>query len=106
MSRVYLDWNATAPLRPEAREAMSEAFDVIGNPSSVHAEGRAAKMLLERSREEIAEALGASRADIVFTSGSTEAAALALEGQGGDSWIEVRHTTCSPTASCRIIYAI
>ena len=82
MSRVYLDWNATAPLRPEAREAMSEAFDVIGNPSSVHAEGRAAKMLLERSREEIAEALGASRADIVFTSGSTEAAALALEGQG------------------------
>ncbi|MFC0340320.1 cysteine desulfurase family protein [Paracoccus niistensis] len=82
MSRVYLDWNATAPLRPEARAAMAEAFDVIGNPSSVHAEGRAAKMLLERSREEIAEALGASRADIVFTSGSTEAAALALDGQG------------------------
>ena len=69
MSRVYLDWNATAPLRPEARAAMAAAFDVIGNPSSVHAEGRAAKMLLERSREELAEALGASRADIVFTSG-------------------------------------
>lgn len=82
MSRVYLDWNATAPLRPEARAAMAEAFDVIGNPSSVHAEGRAAKMLLERSREDLAEALGASRADIVFTSGSTEAAALALDGQG------------------------
>ena len=82
MTRIYLDWNATTPLRPEARAAMAEAFDVIGNPSSVHAEGRAAKMLLERSREEIAEALGASRADIVFTSGSTEAASLALEGQG------------------------
>ncbi|MBB1497188.1 cysteine desulfurase family protein [Paracoccus sp. MC1862] len=82
MSRVYLDWNATAPLRPDARAAMAGAFDIIGNPSSVHAEGRAAKMLLERSREELAETLGASRADIVFTSGSTEAAALALEGQG------------------------
>lgn len=82
MSRVYLDWNATAPLRPEARAAMTDALDVIGNPSSVHAEGRAARMLLERSREELAEALGAARADIVFTSGATEAAALALEGQG------------------------
>ena len=82
MSRVYLDWNATAPLRPEARAAMAAAMDVIGNPSSVHAEGRAAKMLLERCREQIAEALGAAQADIVFTSGATEAAALALEGQG------------------------
>ena len=82
MTRAYLDWNATAPLRPEARAAMAEAFAIIGNPSSVHAEGRAAKMLLERSREDLAEALGASRADIIFTSGATEAAALALEGQG------------------------
>ena len=82
MSRVYLDWNATAPLRPEARAAMADAMDVIGNPSSVHAEGRAAKMLLERCREQLAEALGAAQADIVFTSGATEAAALALEGQG------------------------
>lgn len=82
MNRVYLDWNATAPLRPEARAAMAEAMDIVGNPSSVHAEGRAAKMLLERARETVAEALGAAQADIVFTSGSTEAAALALEGQG------------------------
>ena len=58
--RVYLDWNATAPLRPEARAAMAAAMDVIGNPSSVHAEGRAAKMLLERCREQVAEALGAA----------------------------------------------
>lgn len=82
MSRVYLDWNATAPLRPEARAAMAAAMDVVGNPSSVHAEGRAARMLLERSRETLAEALGAAQADLVFTSGATEAAALALEGQG------------------------
>ncbi|MGB5870638.1 MAG: aminotransferase, partial [Albidovulum sp.] len=53
-ARVYLDWNATAPLRPEAREAMLAAFDLAGNPSSVHAEGRAAKMLIERAREDVA----------------------------------------------------
>ena len=81
MSRAYLDWNATAPLRPEARAAMLDALDVAGNPSSVHAEGRAAKALMERCRAEIAEAFGAASADIVFTSGATEAAALALHGR-------------------------
>ena len=82
MARVYLDWNATAPLRPEARAAMIEAMDVIGNPSSVHAEGRAAKALMERARGQIAVALGAQAADIIFVSGATEAAALALAGRG------------------------
>lgn len=82
MSRVYLDWNATTPLRPEARAAMIETMAVIGNPSSVHAEGRAAKMLMERSRERIAASLGAEGADVVFTSGTTEAAAMMLAGQG------------------------
>lgn len=82
MSRVYLDWNATTPLRPEARAAMAAAMDVVGNPSSVHAEGRAAKALLERSRAKIAAALGAEGADLVFTSGATEAAALACAGRG------------------------
>ncbi len=82
MSRVYLDWNATTPLRPEAREAMAAAMDVVGNPSSVHAEGRAAKALMERSRAKIAAALGAEGADLVFTSGATEAAALACAGRG------------------------
>lgn len=81
MNRVYLDWNATAPLRPEAKAAMIEAMDLVGNPSSVHAEGRAAKMLMERSRERIAATLGAEGADIVFTSGTTEAAAMVLAGQ-------------------------
>ncbi len=82
MSRIYLDWNATTPLRPEARAAMVQAMDVAGNPSSVHAEGRAAKKLIEQSRERLAAALVAEGADIVFTSGATEAAALALEGRG------------------------
>ena len=82
MSRIYLDWNATTPLRVEARAAMISAMDVLGNPSSVHAEGRAAKTLMERSRAAVAAALGAEGADIVFTSGATEAAALACAGRG------------------------
>lgn len=82
MKRVYLDHNATTPLRPEARAAMIAAMDVCGNPSSVHAEGRAAKSLIEKARAQIAAAFGADGADLVFTSGSTEGAALALEGRG------------------------
>ena len=82
MSRTYLDWNATAPLRPEARLAMAAAMDLIGNPSSVHAEGRAARALMERARVSIAAALGADGSDIIFTSGATEAAALACGGHG------------------------
>jgi cysteine desulfurase len=82
MSRVYLDWNATAPLRAEAKAAMVAAMEIVGNPSSVHAEGRAAKGLRERARGQIAAALGAEGADIVFTSGATEAAALACAGRG------------------------
>ncbi|QYK40385.1 MAG: aminotransferase class V-fold PLP-dependent enzyme [Paracoccaceae bacterium] len=82
MARAYLDWNATAPLRAEARAAMIAAMDLVGNPSSVHLEGRAAKALVERARAQVAEALGAMAADIVFTSGATEAAALACAGRG------------------------
>ncbi|MBD0864310.1 MAG: aminotransferase class V-fold PLP-dependent enzyme [Rhodobacteraceae bacterium] len=79
--RVYLDYNAAAFLRPEARAAMTAAMDVVGNPSSVHAEGRAAKGLLERARVQVATAFGADGADVVFTSGATEAAALACAGR-------------------------
>lgn len=75
--RVYLDWNATTPLRPEARAAMAAAFD-LGNPSSVHGEGRKARGALDRAREQVAAALGARPQDVVFTSGGTEANALAL----------------------------
>lgn len=80
--RVYLDHNATMPLRPEAKAAMVDAMEVAGNPSSVHAEGRAAKALIERARGRIAEGLGALDADIVFVSGATEGAALACAGRG------------------------
>ena len=80
--RVYLDWNATTPLRAEAREAMIAAMVVVGNPSSVHAEGRKAKGLVEIAREQVASALGADGADVIFTSGATEAAALAFSGRG------------------------
>src|SRR4051812_15666265 len=76
--RVYLDWNATTPLRPEAREAMAVAWDLAGNPSSVHTEGRQARRLVEEARVGIAGAVGASPRNVVFTSGGTEANALAL----------------------------
>jgi cysteine desulfurase len=76
--RVYLDWNATAPLRPEARAAMLAALDAIGNPSSVHHEGRAARRLVEQAREQVAALVGAEPRNVVFTSGGTEANAMAL----------------------------
>ena len=76
--RVYLDWNATTPLRPEAREAMAAAWDHLGNPSSVHAEGRLARRLVEDARAAVSGAVGALPRNVVFTSGGTEANALAL----------------------------
>jgi cysteine desulfurase len=76
--RVYLDWNATTPLRPEARDAMAASWDLCGNPSSVHAEGRQARRLVEDSRASVAGAIGAQPRNVVFTSGGTEANVLAL----------------------------
>ena len=78
----YLDANASEPLRPEAREAMLAALDVTGNPSSVHRAGRAARRLLEDARETLADRFGGSPADLVFTSGGTEADALAIHALG------------------------
>ncbi|MGX9353967.1 cysteine desulfurase family protein [Roseobacteraceae bacterium S113] len=80
-TRVYLDYNATSPVCAAARAAMISAMDVVGNPSSVHGEGRTAKGLIEKARAQVAAALGADGADIVFTSGATEAAALACAGR-------------------------
>jgi cysteine desulfurase len=77
-NRVYLDWNATTPLRPEARAAMAAAWDLSGNPSSVHAEGRATRRLVEDARAAVAAAVGADPRNVVFTSGGTEANSLAL----------------------------
>ncbi|RZN11510.1 cysteine desulfurase family protein [Bradyrhizobium sp. Leo121] len=77
-NRVYLDWNATTPLRPEAKAAMAVAWELCGNPSSVHAEGRQARRLVEDARSAIAAAVGAKAQDVVFASGGTEANVLAL----------------------------
>ena len=78
--RTYCDYNATAPLRPEAAAAMSGALRLTGNPSSVHAEGRKARAAVEGARETVAASVGACRDDIAFVSGGTEAVGLALRG--------------------------
>ncbi len=77
-TRVYLDFNATAPLRAEAREAAITAMETIGNPSSVHAEGRAARRIVEDARSEVARLAGVSSRCVTFVSGGTEAANAAL----------------------------
>ena len=79
MSRVYLDYNASAPMRPEAIEAMNRAFAAPGNPSSVHAAGRAARAMVEDARNAVAALIGGPASTVVFTSGGTEANALAIE---------------------------
>ncbi len=76
--RAYLDYNATAPLRPEARAAVLAALDCLGNPSSIHAEGRAARAIVEEARRAVADMAGVAPRCVVFTSGGTEAANLAL----------------------------
>ena len=80
----YLDWNATAPLRPQAAAAMSEALRRWGNPSSVHRRGRAARHIVERAREPVAALLGdVDPSAVIFVSGGTEANHLALKGVHG-----------------------
>jgi cysteine desulfurase len=76
--RSYFDWNATAPLRAEAGEAFAQALAVAGNPSSVHAEGRAVRRLVEEAREEVAALVGAHATDVFFTATGTEANMMAL----------------------------
>ncbi len=76
--RTYLDWNATAPLRPEAKAAMLAALEQTGNPSSVHAEGRRVRAIVERARKQVAALVGAETHNVIFTSGATEAATHVL----------------------------
>jgi cysteine desulfurase len=76
--RTYLDHNATSPLRPAARDAMLAALDLAGNPSSIHAEGRAARHVIETARAEIASFVGTAAKNVIFTSGATEALNLVL----------------------------
>ena len=75
---IYLDHNATTPVRPEAAEAVAAALTATGNPSSVHGAGRRARMLVEDARERVAALVGARAEDVIFTSGGTEANNLAL----------------------------
>lgn len=86
-ARSYLDWAASAPLRPEARAAVVEALSLAGNPSSVHAEGRRARAAVEAARAAVAALAGAPSAEVIFTSGATEANVTALDpalcGEGG-----------------------
>jgi cysteine desulfurase len=79
MSPVYLDYNATAPIRPEAAEAVARALAVGGNPSSIHASGRAARGVVEQARAQVARLVGATAETLLFTSGGTEANALAID---------------------------
>ncbi len=78
----YLDHNATTPLRPQAAQAVMRAFAHVGNPSSVHSFGRAVRRVLEEAREQVAALVSARPADVIFTSGGTEANNLALRGCG------------------------
>jgi len=77
---IYLDNNASTPMDPEVREAVSGAMDAYGNPSSVHSYGRRARRVVEEARDEVARLVGARPEEIFFTSGGTEANALAIFG--------------------------
>src|SRR4029079_3570241 len=77
-NRVYFDANAGSPMLPEVRSAVISALGDAANASSVHAEGRRARALIETAREDVAASIGAQPENVIFTSGATEAAALAL----------------------------
>lgn len=77
---IYLDYAATAPLRPEVLSAYTEALGIVGNPSSIHGAGQAARALLETGREQIAASLGAEAVEVVLTGGGTEAVNLGIKG--------------------------
>jgi cysteine desulfurase len=84
MTLLYLDHNATTPLHPDARQAMLEAMDVVGNASSIHQYGRQVRALVEQARQNVADYFQTKPADIIFTSGATEANHLALCGFEGN----------------------
>jgi cysteine desulfurase len=90
----YLDHNATSPLRPESLSAITHALAIGGNPSSIHARGRAARAVMEDAREKVAAMAGAGQGEVIFTSGATEANYLALFGavEGSLAEKEVRIT--------------
>ncbi len=90
-ARAFFDWNAGAPLAPEARAAAARALDLSGNPSGAHAEGRAARAAIERARTQVAALAGCDPEQVIFTSGATEAAALAARNLGPLSGGAIEH---------------
>src|SRR5215468_2076890 len=97
--RIYLDHNAGAPLRAEVRAAMVAALGPAANPSSAHREGARARSAVEAARADVAALIGARPADIVFTSGATEANNLALRGTtGGVVTTAIEHASVLETA--------
>lgn len=101
----YLDHNATTPVRPEAVRAVADALGLAGNPSSVHGAGRAARRLLEESRETIAALVHADPAGVIFTSGGSEANGLALTGLGRRTVIAsaIEHPSVLKAAQCHVL---
>ena len=97
-ARAYLDWNATAPLRSEAREAVSASLAACGNPSSVHTAGRAARARIEEARDDVAALVGALPGQVTFTSGGSEANALALSGHRRVLVSAIEHDSVSANA--------
>lgn len=100
-SRIYLDHAATTPVNAAARAAMAAALDVMGNPSSVHAGGRAANGVVESARDAVARFAGAAPEQIIFTSGGTEALALALHGVRGPTRVLAGATEHSAVLGAR-----
>lgn len=98
--RTYLDHAATTPVRPQVAQTFTEVFAQVGNPSSVHADGRRARRMLEEAREELAAALGAEPAEVIFTSGGTEADNLAITG----TWLGV--SAAAPARTGVVISAV
>jgi len=98
--RTYLDHNATSPLKPAAKSVMLAALDRAGNASSVHAEGRNARAIVEDAREAIARALGALPGMVIFTSGGSEANNLAVKGTAVERMLvsAVEHPSVIETA--------
>lgn len=102
--RIYLDWNATAPCLPEARQRVAEVLErLAGNPSSLHAEGRAARAVLEDARARVGSCIGADAAEIIFTSGGTESNHLALSAQRNGSSPDNRRRIASAIEHASLI---
>lgn len=105
MSRIYFDNAATTPMEPEVIELMAEAMrEKFGNPSSIHAEGRAARAAIEQARKEVAHCLGASIGEIFFTSGGTESNNMALKNAVRD--LGVRRIISSPIEHHCVLHSL